>query len=152
MTKKQSFLGVFILALACGCLFSPLAHAEEINQGAIEVPDDSSASGSETVNLGENGDANSESQGTAPTETENTEATGNTENTSDTNSITGGRNLEDGSTVENINIDDNSSLVDFEEETTVEEPSIWPMVISLCALGAVLLTIIVLNLLGRRKK
>lgn len=150
MTRKQTILGTLILTLACGCAcaFSPAARAEEINQGTIEMPDDSgyTETNTESVNLEErnSSDAENQNQDAGPED--------NNDGSVDINAITGGRNIEDDSGIETTNIDDNSSTVNFTEDAEVEEPSAWPMIISLCALGAVIVAIIVLNLFGRRKK
>lgn len=143
MTKK-TILGTLIFALicSCSCFLSTAVHAEEINQGAIEIPDDSGYTETEPINLGEEDYDN---------ENENINSEAN-DDTIDINAITGGRNAEDNTEIESTNIDDNSSTINLEELTEVEEPSIWPMVISLSALGLVIVIIIVLNLFGRRKK
>lgn len=156
MQKKQLFIATLLFALAfcLGTSVTPQAYAEEINQGAIEVPDDSAATDSNTsFDAGDNASTPPAAEPQSEPTDQNAGNTTNHDGTSaDNNAVTGGRNSDDNSgSASNVYVDDNSNTNLRTETETTEQPSPVPMIVSLCALGLVIIAIIVFNLLGRRK-
>lgn len=152
MYKFNSLTKIFSLSLAIAITFfaTPIAQAEEdINRHAIPVPDDASASYSDTA--AENTNSNNENSENSDT----TNSSLNNPSYKGEQSDYGIELLEDNIAEDDNQTDsdsNNESSEDANSEEELEEAATWPMLVSLIALGTTIIAVLLINLAGRKHK
>ncbi len=155
MNQKRFFIGVFSALACCLALVSPaIAESDsETNTTIVEEYDDSTTTSEPVVT---SDDAPSDADTTETPNTQNQKCITNTDGSVICTDLAENE-LDNGTSgeAEVVCADENEPGCSQPETTAIEdaevEPEIWPMILSLSALGITVVCIVVFNIIGHKK-